>query len=40
MKKYADLGGCYPPRPKVEVDDTLLDLLNSSYPMKAEFINC
>ena len=23
-----------------EVDNTLLDLLNSSYPTKAEFINC
>ena len=22
------------------VDNTLLDLLNSSYPTKAEFINC
>ena len=24
----------------VEVDNTLRDLLNSLYPMKAEFINC
>ena len=24
----------------VEVDNTLRDLLNSSYPTKAEFINC
>ena len=23
-----------------EADNTLLDLLNSSYPTKAEFINC
>ena len=23
-----------------EVDNTLRDLLNSSYPKKAEFINC
>ena len=26
--------------PKAEVDNTLQDLLNSSYPTKAEFINC
>ena len=32
MKNSADLGGCYAPRPKVEVDNTLLDLQNSSYP--------
>ena len=32
-------GGCYPPRPKAEVDNTFLDPLNSSYPTKAEFIN-
>ena len=25
-------GGCYPPRLKAEVDNTLRDLLNSSYP--------
>ena len=24
--------GCYPPRPSASVDNTLLDLLNSSYP--------
>ena len=40
MKNYADRGGCHPPRPKAEVDNTLLDLLNSSYPTKAEFSNC
>ena len=40
MKNEADRGGCYPPRPKVEEDNTLLDLLNSSYREKAEFINC
>ena len=34
------LGGCYPPRPPASVDNTLLDLLNSSYPKKAEFLNC
>ena len=33
-------GGCYPPRLNAEVDNTLLDLLNSSYAEKAEFINC
>ena len=27
-------------RPSASVDNTLLDLLNSSYPTKAEFINC
>ena len=31
MKNYADLGGCYPPKPKAEADNTLLDLYNSSY---------
>ena len=35
-----DKGGCNPPRPKAEVDYTLRDLQNSSYPMKAEFNNC
>ena len=37
MKNLADGRGCYPLRPKVEVDNTLRDLLNSSYPTKAEF---
>ena len=37
MKNSADRGGCYLKRPKVEVDNTLPDLLNSSYPTKAEF---
>ena len=32
MKNSADRGGCYPPRPKVEVDNTLLDVQNSPYP--------
>ena len=32
MKNSADLGGCYPPRPSASVDNTLLDLKNSSYP--------
>ena len=32
MKNSANLGGCYPPRPLASVDNTLLDLQNSSYP--------
>ena len=40
MKNSADLGGCYPQRPKAKVDNTLQDLQNSSYPMKVEFNNC
>ena len=40
MKNYADRGGCYPPRLKAEVDNTFRGLLDSSYPTKAEFINC
>ena len=42
MKNSADhyQGGCYPQRPKAEVDNTLWDLQNSSCPTKAEFINC
>ena len=40
MKNSAEQGGCYPQRPKAEVDDTLQDLQNSSYPAKAEFNNC
>ena len=32
MKYFADLGGCYPPRPSASVDNTLFDLQNSSYP--------
>ena len=40
MKNYADRGGCYPPRPKAKVDNTLRDLHNSLYPTKGEFINC
>ena len=31
MKNSADQGGCYPQRPKAEVDNTLRDLQNSSY---------
>ena len=40
MKNSADQEGCYPQRPKAEVDNTLRDLQNSSYPTKAEFNNC
>ena len=40
MKNYADQGGCYPPKPKAEVDNTLRGLHNSSYHTKAEFNNC
>ena len=32
-------GGCYPPQPSTSVDNTILDLQNSSYPMKAELNN-
>ena len=32
MKNSADLGGCYPPQHSASVDNTLLDLQNSSYP--------
>ena len=40
MKNSADQGGCYPQRPRAEVDNTLRDLQNFSYPLKAEFNNC
>ena len=40
MKNSVGRGGCYPPRPKAEVDNILRDLQNSSYPTKAEFNNC
>ena len=40
MKNSAGRGGCYPPRPKAEVDNILRDLQNSSYPTKAELNNC
>ena len=40
MKNSAGRGGCYPPRPKAEVDNILRDLQNSLYPTKAEFNNC
>ena len=32
MKNSADQGGCYPQRLKAEVENTLRDLQNSSYP--------
>ena len=38
MKNSADLGGCYPPRPSASVDNTLLDLQNSSYPSQPHSI--
>ena len=40
MKNSAGRGGCYPPRSKASVDNTLRDLQNFSYPTKAEFNNC
>ena len=38
MKKSADLRGCYPPRPLASVDNTVLDLQNSSYPTQPHSI--
>ena len=40
MKNSAEQGGCYPQRPKAEVDNTLRDLQKSSYPTEVEFNNC
>ena len=40
MKSSADQGRCHPRRLKAEVDDTLRDLQNFSYPTKAELIKC
>ena len=40
MKNYAGRGGCYPPKLKAEVDNTLRDLHNSSFRTKAEFNHC
>ena len=37
-KNSADLGGCYPPPPSASVDNTLLDLQNSSYPTQPHSI--
>ena len=39
MKNSADQGRCYPSRLTAEVENTLRDLQNSSYPMKAKFKN-
>ena len=38
--QQADQGGCYPQRPKGEVDNTLRNVQNSSYPTKSEFNTC
>ena len=38
MKNSAGRGGCYPPRPKAEVDNILRDLQNSSYPTQPHSI--
>ena len=38
MKNSADLGGCYPPRPSASVDNTLIDLQNSSFPTQPHSI--
>ena len=38
MENSADLGECYPPRPSASVDNTLLDLQNSSYPTQPHSI--
>ena len=38
MKNSADLGGRYPPPPSASVDNTLLDLQNSSYPTQPHSI--
>ena len=38
FENTADRGGCYPQRPKAEVDNTLLDLQNSSYPTQPHSI--
>ena len=40
MKNSAEQGGCYPQGLKAEVDSTLQDLQNSSYPTKAKFNSC
>ena len=45
MKNSADQGECYPQRLKVEVDNNLRDLQNSSYPTQphsiiAKYIVC
>ena len=34
MKNSTDLRGCYPPRPSASVNNSHLDLQNSSYPTR------
>ena len=36
--EFGFLGGCYPTRPSASVDNTLLDLQNSSYPTQPHSI--
>ena len=38
MRYSADQGGCYPPRPKAEVDNILRDLQNSHILRKPNSI--
>ena len=38
MKNSADQGGCYPPWLSASLDNTLLDLQNSSYPTQPHSI--
>ena len=38
MKNSTDLRGCYPQRPKAEVDNSLFDLQNTSYPTQPHSI--
>ena len=40
MKNSADLGGYYPPRPSASVDNSLLDLQNSSYRTQPHIPQC
>ena len=40
MTNSAEQGGGNPQWPKAEVNNTLRDLQNSSYPTKTEFNNC
>ena len=37
-EKFCRSRGCYPPRPSASVDNTLLDLQNSSYPTQPHSI--
>ena len=38
MNNKATNEGCYPPRPSASVDNTLFDLLNSSYPTQPHLL--